>query len=333
MSIRLLLMAIMNAARAVIEWLELDYMEYSSDANAQAAYVTNGTGTNNSINGSFESWTGATLNSWTIEGGAPAVVKESTTIKVGTYSLKINGASQNNWSIRQNIAGVLGINYWKGKKITYGCWIKASVGNKFRLEVWDGVALTESSAHTGSGNWEWIQLTHTISGSATELFLYLLTNKVGNITDIAYYDGAVAVEGNAVFDGVSALNYLQSFSEPTIKTQGSYALKAVAAITDSLGKTLTKTFSPTKDLSGKTQIKYDVRASRTGSNFKLGWHDSGGTTTEHTPNILVADTWQEETVDISAVADANKDAIDSLITTILNADATNTIYIDNVRYS
>ncbi len=35
---------------------------------------------------------------------------------------------------------------------------------------------------------------------------------------------------------------LQSYSEATIKTQGSYALKAVAAITDSLNKTLTKTF-------------------------------------------------------------------------------------------
>jgi hypothetical protein len=35
---------------------------------------------------------------------------------------------------------------------------------------------------------------------------------------------------------------LQSYSEATIKTQGSYALKAVAEATDSLNKTLTKTF-------------------------------------------------------------------------------------------
>jgi hypothetical protein len=110
-------------------------------------------------------------------------------------------------------------------------------------------------------------------------------------------------------------------------------LKVVAAATDSLNKTLTKTFDPPKNLSGKTQIKYDVRASRTGSNFKLGWHDSGGTTTEHTPNILEANVFQTETVDISGVSDANKDAIDQLITTILNADAANIIYIDNIRYS
>ena len=36
---------------------------------------------------------------------------------------------------------------------------------------------------------------------------------------------------------------LQSYSESTIKSQGSYSLKGVAAITDSLNKTLTRTFS------------------------------------------------------------------------------------------
>jgi hypothetical protein len=115
-------------------------------------------------------------------------------------------------------------------------------------------------------------------------------------------------------------------------TQGTYSLKVEAAQTDSLNKTLTYTFASPKDLSDKTQIKYDVKASRTGSNFKQGFHDSGGTTTEHTPNILVADTWQTETVDISGVSNANKDVIDAFITTILNADAANTIWIDNVRY-
>jgi len=35
---------------------------------------------------------------------------------------------------------------------------------------------------------------------------------------------------------------LQSYSEDTIKTQGSYSLKGIAAITDSLNDTLTKTF-------------------------------------------------------------------------------------------
>lgn len=123
---------------------------------------------------------------------------------------------------------------------------------------------------------------------------------------------------------------LQDYSEATIKQEGSYSLKGVALITDSLNKTLTRTVSPTIDLSNKTVIRFDVRASRTGANIKIGIHDSGDTTTEITPNIAAVDTWQTIVWDISVVANANKDAIDSIIVTIVNADAENTFYIDNM---
>ena len=123
---------------------------------------------------------------------------------------------------------------------------------------------------------------------------------------------------------------LQSYSEATIKTQGTYALKGIAAITDSLNKILTRVVSPTIDLSGLSQIKFDIRSSRTGSNIKIGLHDSGGTTTEITPNILSANTFQEVIIPLQNVINANKDVIDSIIITILNADAANTFYIDNM---
>jgi hypothetical protein len=74
----------------------------------------------------------------------------------------------------------------------------------------------------------------------------------------------------------------------------------------------------------------DVVEPRTGSNIKIGIHDTGGTTTEITPNIASANTYQTVTWDISAVADANKDAIDKIIATIVNADAGNTFFTDNM---
>lgn len=123
---------------------------------------------------------------------------------------------------------------------------------------------------------------------------------------------------------------LQSYSESTIKTQGSYSLKGIAAITASLNKTLTRTVSPTINASDRTSIKFDIYASRTGSNIKIGIRDSGSTITEITPNILTANTWQTVNWDISAVSNANKDAIDRIIATIVNADAANTFYIDNM---
>ena len=121
---------------------------------------------------------------------------------------------------------------------------------------------------------------------------------------------------------------LSSYSETTIKTQGSYSLKGVALITDSLNKTLTKTFVTNQNLTGVKNLKFDIRASRTGSNIKIGIHDTGGTTTEITPNIITADTWQTVSWNLSGVSDANKDSIDKIIVTIVNADAENTFYLD-----
>ncbi|MFA5780525.1 MAG: glycine-rich domain-containing protein [Elusimicrobiota bacterium] len=140
--------------------------------------------------------------------------------------------------------------------------------------------------------------------------------------------------GGAGGSGIVIVRYpipsLFDSSESSIKTQGSYALKSTTTITTSLNKTLTRTVSPTINLSDRTTIKFDIRSSRTGSNIKLGIHDSGGTTTEITPNITSADTYQTVTWDISAVSNANKDAIDRIIVTIVNADAANTFYIDNL---
>ena len=122
---------------------------------------------------------------------------------------------------------------------------------------------------------------------------------------------------------------LLCYSESTIKQQGSYSLKGVAVITDSLNDTLTRTVDPTVDLTGKDDwIFYIYSADRTGSNIKLGIHDSGGTTTESTPDVTDTGVWQKVTVDVSAVTDANKDDIDSIIITPVNADAANTFYID-----
>jgi len=125
---------------------------------------------------------------------------------------------------------------------------------------------------------------------------------------------------------------LQSYSESTIKTQGSYSLKGVAVITDSLNDTLTRTLADNLDLSNSEAIEYDIYALRTGSNIKIGIHDSGGTTTEHTANVASSNTNQTESWDISGVSDANKDDIDSIIITIMNADAANTFYLDDIKW-
>ncbi len=120
------------------------------------------------------------------------------------------------------------------------------------------------------------------------------------------------------------------YSEQSIKQEGSYALKVVADQTSSLNKTATRTFTTPLNLSGNTYLSFYMRSSRTGSNVSVGIRDTGGVVTQITPTVTTANTYQKYTMNLSAVADANKDAINQLIITITNADATNTFYIDNV---
>jgi len=64
------------------------------------------------------------------------------------------------------------------------------------------------------------------------------------VSEIDYmeYANDAAAQAAYVTDCESGDSSLQSYSESTIKSQGSYSLKGVAAITDSLNKTLTRTF-------------------------------------------------------------------------------------------
>ena len=159
----------------------------------------------------------------------------------------------------------------------------------------------------------------------------------GKIDDVRLYNivlneeevKAIYREGNGTEDK-NPQRYLACFSESTIKQQGSYSLKGKAAATDSLNDTLTRTISSPIDLSNQMRIKYWVRASRTGSNIKVSFRDSGGYLIEHTPNIVTANAWEEQTVTISSVANADKDAIDRIIITIVNADADNIFYLDGI---
>lgn len=129
--------------------------------------------------------------------------------------------------------------------------------------------------------------------------------------------------------GIDIIEVL-SYFESTIKEEGDYSMKVVAPQTTSLNKTLTRTCSPTLNFTDQAEIKFKIRSSRTGTNLKIGFHDSGGTTTESNIAISSADTWEQKTIDISAVSNANKDAIDSIILTIINADAENIIYLDEM---
>jgi nucleoid DNA-binding protein len=299
---------------------EIDYMEgCDNDANAQAAYVTDATEvvdqqqTNGALGGFTNGDVGGseyrTAQSFKLSG-----LLTITAVEVMCYSA--SGSPSGNWTLRieTDSGGVPSGTLANANASivvtppTAGNVVKGTFAQDFSLTGATSYWIVIQNDNQSNDKW-WQIARQDPSGTYADGNMASSTN--GSWVAYTTHDAYFKVYTKS----------LQSYSESTIKTQGSYALKAVAAITDALNKTLTKTFSPALDLSGKASFSFDMRATRTGSNIKVGLHDSGGVTTEITPNIVSAGEFQKVTCDISAVADADKNAIDSMIITIVNADA------------
>ena len=295
----------------------LDYMEYANDAAAQAAYVTDGSYSTDKI---------PTMTSDTAPSGVASA---------DSYNADINKP----WKAMDDTNVEIN-DCWLTTSTAYPHWLKyqfasAKIIQRYTIAArnWTGTERYPSAwtlqGSNNDANWTTLDTQTGQSFTAAEKKTY----SFANLTAYTYYKINITAgqDPNLVAIGEFELleRVLQCASEATIKTQGSYALKGIAT-TDAINGTLTRTVSPTINLSGITRIKFDIRASRTGSNIKIGFHDSGGTTTEVTPNIASANTFQTVTLNMSAVSNANKDVIDSIIITILNADAENTFYIDNM---
>lgn len=338
--------------------IELDYMEYADDDAAQVAYVSN-----DSWNLLNEDCTD--ISDW-IDGDIGTAVSEVS--PAGQFRFDTNaGAAGNAYAYRYRTI-TSPPNKFVIEMKTYFDTLGTKGNNDYmrfdyHTDTWkfiiffasDGLFTVKAGGveyeigtdivkHGGSAAWQIWRFEVDKSGGESSATVEVFLDDVSQGTFDCDYetDGAdgrcsFIQRGHTTDDIVSHLDYikigelnLQCYSEDTIKEQGDYSLKAIAKITNSLNDTLTHTVDPTIDLSNLTEIKFDIRASRIGSNIKIGIHDSGGTTTEHTANIASADVFQTETWDISGVSNANKNTIDSIIITIVNADAGNTFYIDGV---
>ena len=305
--------------------VELDYFEYSTDATAQAAYVSSD---------ADAGYTDDLIPDMTSDTAPSGVSSASSTSHAAWKAFDDSLIAWNMWQTANgNPTGWLQYQFTSAKTIQrYVIWACSNNGSYLTRYPKDW---TFKGSNNGS-DWDtldtqtnqtgWFQGdVRTYSFSNTTAYLYYRLDVSANNGDGGY----LIVFELEMMEAIAP--NLQCYSEDTIKQQGSYSLKAIAAITDSLNDTLTRTVDPTIDLSSSGQvIFYIYSADRTGSNLKAGIHDSGGTTTESTPDVTDTGVWQKVTVDVSGVTDANKDVIDSIIITPVNADASNTFYLDNV---
>lgn len=163
-------------------------------------------GKENSINlvynGNFEDWSAgasAAPDGFIVAGAGATVARESSIIKLGTYSAKLtrSGATAQLLVNDANYVHLTkGIEYWKGKKITLYAFVYGTVADRSQLFIWDGVNVVTSSFHSGGSVYELLKVTATIDVNATVIStgLQIITGDTS-----AYIDGIMVVEGESIF--------------------------------------------------------------------------------------------------------------------------------------
>lgn len=177
-------------------------------------------------NGDFE--VGDPPTGWTSAlPGAATFSRSTEQVKKGSYSAKI---VSDPWAYAYRpIADYL---YYRGRKVTAGCWAYATVAERAFITIYDGIGQTGSPRHSGAAGWEWLTVTRTIDGAATEVRYQAL---VENGATTVYFDGAILVEGDScpAFAPMWALEALQRahVGDPTDLPT---ALTAIASILTTL---------------------------------------------------------------------------------------------------
>ena len=221
---------------------------------------------------------------------------------------------------------------WKGNPVPQW-WMYDFGGNPKIITGYSlysyGYGPTGWSFQGSDDNSNWITLdSQTSQNVSTKKYYYFI-----NGTPYRYY--RIYITTSTIYDFVyiteiEMFNDIAVFSESTIKVEGNYSLKCSAAL---LNVACTRTIAVPLDLSNENLIRFVIRSNVTGANIKLSIQDVGNVLTEITPTICVANVWQDIIWDISQVSNVNKDAINKIIITLVNADSPNTFYLDAMRTS
>lgn len=139
------------------------------------------------MNGDFE--IGDPPINWTLVGVGATLVRSNVQALINTYSALLTRIGADCY-LQQVIADPT---RYQGRIITLGCWVWASVADRARLALNDGIDIDNSAFHTGGSTWEWLTITHTVNAGSGILQArgWILT---GNTA--AYFDGAILVEGS-----------------------------------------------------------------------------------------------------------------------------------------
>lgn len=131
--------------------------------------------------------------------------EEATTKKGSFYALKIVpriAASRIDFPDSSIQTQEEWCNRFRGKTVTIGMWILTNTADHAMLRIYDGSPYY-SDYHAGGGEWEWIEKTHTIDLSATQLLFSIILSVGPNVdgSTIVYASQPMLIFGNSIGEG------------------------------------------------------------------------------------------------------------------------------------
>ena len=128
------------------------------------------------FNGGMELWgSGTTSNptGWSRTGAGSSAARSTSGLKEGSFTAQLTRVAADCY-LSQNIAVVWhGANWWKGKTIVVGAWVRKPGSADGRISINDGVGTSSSSLQSAGSTAEWLQVSRTIDGSATKVEIRL----------------------------------------------------------------------------------------------------------------------------------------------------------------
>ncbi len=256
---------VLGPCRSVFAATELDYMEYPTNAAAQAEYVSNGS---------------LVYRADQCSGGS-ALVSSENGIYVKERAFDDNEST--GWRAATTTNEYIGYDFGTGvtKEIrririkiggtAYYCTGSEKVDYSDNGTDW---SLAENVTVADTVDWQNID----IGAHGEHRYWRLFSSSNAN----EWYLLKVEM--------MTTTLSLQSYSG-SVYTQGSHSLEGIAAATDSLNKTLTRIVNPPINLAGKTRIKFDMMAGRIGSNIKISLVNNDHLWTERRPEGDVNKNW------------------------------------------
>ena len=156
--------------------------------------------TNLLSNGDFENWSAGTSvapDGWTADLNGGSVARESSIVKLGSYSVKLTSPQNNDAGLVYDIGQVKGMAYWRGRSVTVGIWIKSSnFGADNGFIVTSDLPRIYLTPYITADEWTFISATWKVESDATNLKLRI---HAAYGYGVAYFDGAMCVEGESIF--------------------------------------------------------------------------------------------------------------------------------------